>query len=314
MVQRDWIVAARRFHDVVEGIGHGWPKLTGIPVAMRSTSMLKSLLVLLNDARKAYQASDLARNWASSRDALCAGLSILDVETLCGNEPVPMAGMSAKEQRDQKLLDEARAQLEHVRDQFRSLCAQSHVASQLLDEEGRPADVIAREAQRCDLVLVDCPQERSVLGGLSSDQLIGVVKHCPRPLVVVPERPAEPTDVVIAYDGSLQAARAVQAFAQSGLASDRPVRVVGVAEHYVTVTRRVDRAVEFLSRHNIAATAVPMVSDEDPATVILNHVAAFPTGLLVMGTFGQGVLREVLLGSVTRRVLRYCPVPVFLYH
>lgn len=276
--------------------------------------MLKSLLVLLNDARSAYQAFDLARGWASSHEALCVGLSVLDIESLCGDEPVPMAGMSEKEQKNQKILEDARSRLEHVRDRFRSLCTQSNVTSQTLDEEGRPADVIAREAQRCDLVLVDCPRSHTVLGGLSSDQLVGVVKHCPRPLIVVPDHPTTQTDVVVAYDGSLQAARAVQAFAQSGLAADRQVRVVGAAEHYVTATRRVDRAVDFLKRHKIVAEAVPMVTEEDPAAVLLNHLALYPTGLLVMGTFGQNFLREVLFGSVTRRLLDHCSVPIFLYH
>ncbi len=276
--------------------------------------MLKSLLVLLNDARGAYQASDLARHWAGSHEALCIGLSVVDVDHLCGTEPVPMTGMSAKEQQDQKILEDARLRLGRARDRFRSLCTQANVASQLLDEEGRPADVIAREAQRCDLVLLDCPQSRPALGGLTTDQLVGIVKHCPRPLVVVPDRPTSETDVVIAYDGSLQAARTVQAFAQSGLAVDRQVRVVGAAEQYVTATRRVDRAVDFLKRHGVAAKAVPITSAEEPAAVLLDHLALYPTGLLVMGTFGQNFLREVLFGSVTRRLLEQCPVPIFLYH
>lgn len=276
--------------------------------------MLKSLLVLLNDARRAYQASDLARSWASSHEALLVGLSVLDVESLCGDEPVPMAGMSAKEQRDQAILEDARSKLAAVRDRFQSLDTQAHVPSKLLDEEGHPADVIAREAQRYDLVLVDQPQSPPALGTLSSDQLVAVVKHCPRPLIVVPSRPTAETDVVIAYDGSLQAARAVQAFAQSGLAKGRQVRVVGAAEHFVTATRRVDRAVDFLNRHGITAKAVPVTSEEDPAAVILDHLTLYPTGLLVMGTFGQNMVREVLFGSVTRRLIEHCPVPIFLYH
>lgn len=276
--------------------------------------MLTSLLVLLNDARSAYQASDLARHWAGTHEALCVGVTALDIEALCGEEPVPMDGMSAKEQQQQKLLEDARSRFARVRDRFQTLCTQSNVPSELLDEEGRPADVIAREAQRCDLVLVDRPPSRDVLGGLSSDQLIGIVKHCPRPLVVVPDRPSTAKDVVIAYDGSLPAARAVQAFAQSELATNRQVHVVGIAEHFVTATRRVDRAVAFLKRHKIAADAVPITSPDDPADVLRDHIANYPTGLLVMGTFGQSYLREMIFGSVTRRLLEHCPVPVFLSH
>ena len=33
-----------------------------------------------------------------------------------------------------------------------------------------------------------------------------------------------------------------------------------------------------------------------------------------MGAYGQPVLREFLIGSVTRTILKECPVPVFCYH
>lgn len=276
--------------------------------------MLKSLLVLLNDERRTHSASDLARSWAASHKALAVGLTVLDIESLCGDEPFLSSDMSAKELHDQALLDEARAKLGHVQERFQQSCAQRGIQAQALTEEGRPADVIAREAQRCDLVLVDHPRTPAALGSLNSDQLMAVVKHCPRPLVVVPDRASTATDVVIAYDGNLPAARAVQAFAQSGLAAGREIRVVSAAEEYVAATRRVDRAVDYLQRHDIPAKAVPIVSEEDPAAVILDHLSVYPTGLLVMGTFGQNIVREVLFGSVTRRLIRHCPVPVFLDH
>ena len=36
--------------------------------------------------------------------------------------------------------------------------------------------------------------------------------------------------------------------------------------------------------------------------------------LIVMGVYGQPVLREFFLGSVTPRLLAESPVPLFLYH
>ena len=37
-------------------------------------------------------------------------------------------------------------------------------------------------------------------------------------------------------------------------------------------------------------------------------------GLLVMGAYGQPSLREFIVGSVTRTILRESPVPVFLFY
>lgn len=276
--------------------------------------MLKSLLVLLNDAKRAYRAPDLALRWAASHSAQVVGLSALDTESLSGGEAVPLGAMSAKEHRDQVILEEARSRMASASDRFQTLCVQAGIAGKTLSEESRASDVIAREAQRHDLVLVDHPQPQEAFGCLSSDQLVAVVKHCPRPLVVVPDRPSISCDVVIAYDGSRQAARAVQAFVQSGLAAGCAVRVLGCADWYVTAAKRIDLAVEFLNLHGISAEAVPIASVEDPAVVILHHLKEKPAGLLVMGTFGQNMVREALFGSVTRRLLEHCPVPVFLYH
>ena len=44
------------------------------------------------------------------------------------------------------------------------------------------------------------------------------------------------------------------------------------------------------------------------------HARRLKAGLLVMGAYGQPVLREFFLGSVTRTILEESPVPLFLYH
>ena len=57
-----------------------------------------------------------------------------------------------------------------------------------------------------------------------------------------------------------------------------------------------------------------MDSGHPPAEVILETVRMVDAGLLVMGAYGQPVLREFFLGSATRTMLEKSPVPVFLYH
>jgi nucleotide-binding universal stress UspA family protein len=47
---------------------------------------------------------------------------------------------------------------------------------------------------------------------------------------------------------------------------------------------------------------------------ILGEAARISAGLLVMGALGQGAVRELLLGSVTRHVLQKLSLPVLLDH
>ena len=77
-------------------------------------------------------------------------------------------------------------------------------------------------------------------------------------MVVVPPTIGEEEAVVVAFDGSLQASRALQAFEASGFGKDRKVHVVSIAEEHKVAARHADRAVEFLASHEIKAEPRPL--------------------------------------------------------
>src|SRR2546430_15366409 len=113
---------------------------------------------------------------------------------------------------------------------FRSTleCTQAGVAFKLLEDEGLPANRIVLEAQRYDLILLG---RKTYFHFETVDEpdptLFQVLKHSPRPVVTVPSAPLrEEGAVLVAYDGSLQASRALQAFESLGIGAGRPVEVV----------------------------------------------------------------------------------------
>ena len=141
-----------------------------------------------------------------------------------------------------------------------------------------------------------------------------MLKDTPRPVVVVPDGPMPDGPVAIAYDGSLQAERVLAAFETTGLGGAGAVHVVSVDADPAEATRRAEHARQFLARHRVQAMAHPLASAAPPAVVILEEARRLGAGLLVMGAYGQPVLREFFLGSVTRSILAECPIPMFLYH
>jgi nucleotide-binding universal stress UspA family protein len=57
-----------------------------------------------------------------------------------------------------------------------------------------------------------------------------------------------------------------------------------------------------------------LTSSAPPAVVVLDQALGLGAGLLVMGAYGQPVLREFFLGSATRSLLAECSIPMFLFH
>lgn len=123
--------------------------------------------------------------------------------------------------------------------------------------------------------------------------------------------------VTIAWDASREAARAVN----DALPILQRAQAVGV----VTVNPSdkpfghgeepgADIALH-LARHGIKVEVQRVDSrDVDVANTILSHIADRSSDLLVMGAYGHSRLRELVLGGVTRTILRDMTVPVLIAH
>jgi nucleotide-binding universal stress UspA family protein len=70
-----------------------------------------------------------------------------------------------------------------------------------------------------------------------------------------------------------------------------------------------------LARHDVKVQieTIP-AADVDVTNAILSYVADNAGPLIVMGGYGHAKLREVILGSVTREMLKSMTVPVFISH
>jgi nucleotide-binding universal stress UspA family protein len=277
--------------------------------------MPRSILVGIDGSAHSWGAVEFGIQWAHRYKAVLVGLGVVDEPTICRPEPVPLGAAVFKKERDQALLAEARKKVDGFLATFAERCAGAGVSCTILKEIGLPAERILLEAQRYDLILLGQKtyfhfetQERA------DETLTLVVKHSPRPVVVAPELSVGGNAVLIAYDGSLQAARTLQGFEGAGLDGSQELHVVSVHPDAGEAGARADRAVDFLRFHGVAARRHALGTAEPPAQVLLEQISRLDAGLLVMGAYGQPTLKEFFFGSVTRRLLEQSPVPIFLYH
>jgi nucleotide-binding universal stress UspA family protein len=179
---------------------------------------------------------------------------------------------------------------------------------------GPPAPYVTRRAQAVDLVILGqrTPDHAAVLFAPED-----VVLACGRPVLVVPyagHRDRIGEVAVVAWNGSREATRAAQD-ALPLLAASASVTVLLVNPDEEAEIDAADQLVAHLARHGLNASKhvvrrdILAVSD-----TILAQAAALGADLLVMGAYGHSRLREMILGGVTRDVLRHMSVPVLMAH
>jgi nucleotide-binding universal stress UspA family protein len=284
--------------------------------------MLGSVLIGLDTAKHADTLVELGIRWAKPTGATLVGLGVVDEPGIRAIEPAfPVGGTPDVDpvihRGYEARMADVRRKVEQLLEQFAARCLEAGAKHEVVTAVGSPHEMIEGEAQAADLVLLSRGgQFRFTATGDEGDEtLTKVLKDAARPIVVVPATPAPAGAIVIAYDGSLQAARALAAFEATGLAGTGQVHVVCVVETSTyDATHHVERARRFLGRHGIEAKPHILEPSGPPARQILERVGTLGAGLLVMGAYGRPVLREFFLGSVTRTVLGECPVPMFLCH
>jgi nucleotide-binding universal stress UspA family protein len=277
--------------------------------------MLKSILIGLDGSPSGEVAVELGIRWAKEFNALIVGLGIVD-EVAILTPDAEYAGLGDYEsRRTEGLLDEARRSVKQRLEQLAERCTESDVSFNLLQDSGLPYEEILRESQRCDLVLFGHETHfRFGLADRPNETLWKVLKREPRPVVVAPSRLEDGASVVVAYNGSPQSDRALQAFQSSGLDLGEEVWVLSADDGHDEVAGQAERAVEFLRLHRINAMPHPIEPADSVSRSIVDEVRQRNSRLLVMGACGHSRIREFLLGSTTRAVLEESPVPVFMCH
>lgn len=127
-------------------------------------------------------------------------------------------------------------------------------------------------------------------------------------LVATADAFAPPRNMVIAFDGSASAQRAVEKAAVSPLLQGLPVLLAMVGIETTLARRQLEEARLALQAAGFRADTE--LRPGEPQAVLPGLVKAQGPALLVMGAFGHSRLRQMLLGSTTSTLLRLSEVPV----
>jgi nucleotide-binding universal stress UspA family protein len=183
----------------------------------------------------------------------------------------------------------------------------------VFDEELRPAQhVITALAPMQDAILLARPTED--VGKTYQEAVRRAIFESSRPVIVAPGSLDDLRlgHAFVMWNGTPQAARAIQAFAQLANKFER-VTVAGFGEPDFGP---VD---SFLRRHGASPTTKVLSGEEMSARqrgrVVIGEACGGGADMLVMGAFGDGRLDRLLgLGGSTEKVVTSCPVALLLAH
>jgi nucleotide-binding universal stress UspA family protein len=175
-------------------------------------------------------------------------------------------------------------------------------------------------ARYADLVIVGQHHPQTGRSSFATLSVADLALVAGRPVLVVPHAGRFATigeRVIVAWNGSREATRAVHD-ALPLLRAAKSVSVFSIAaqagESPESRWPGADIAAH-LSRHGVPVTTRHTIADPvSVADALLNSASDDGADLIVMGAYGRSQLRELVLGGVTRDVLRMMTVPVLLSH
>ena len=279
--------------------------------------MIKDILVCLEGSSSSESATHMAIDVARTCAAGLAGLAIVDEPDIRAGAAMGIGGSTFKHDRDEALVADAHKHATDWIALFERRCREAGVTAQGLEVVGRPADSILEEMDGRDLTIIGRDANFRFETEREDLQTRDAILHratCPVLLVPDMTEPKVGSVVLIAYDGSGAAKRALNSFATSGLAQGRDIHVATVDDRGDRAWEMANRAVQMLAAMNIPSTlhnVVSVMSNVDSLFALAEELHA---GLMVMGAFAHSRLRHLFSGSATRGLVERTPIPLYLQH
>ena len=296
-------------------------------------TMLRDMVVVLEESPRSEIRLDIAIALAKRHSAHLTGISAL--ELLMPTRPlVRLRGTSDGDTQPASQLrpwgaanpadypeadTQAAEKAERIEAAFRERLRLSGVRGDWQVASGSVSENVIWHARHADLV---------ILGQVDPDhsppkgwQLVeDVLTTSGRPMLVIPyigRLETFGTKILIGWINSREAARAVndaipllaKAELVTILAANTTARKAAVDDATSADIAR------HLARHGISAQTARTVTDSNSTSdALLSYAADIGADLLVVGGHGHSRLRELVLGGVTRNLLRHMTLPVLMSH
>jgi nucleotide-binding universal stress UspA family protein len=274
--------------------------------------MIRSILLAVDASENAKVARTYANFLAYKLDAVLDAVYVMDARLIntpywtdYGAVSLPVARFS--EEMQQILESQGHVVLKEVTQSAEE--AGIKVRTEL--RKGIPALEILEAAKDCDLIVMGRHGESSKLERARGLGAVAerVVRSSSQPVFIAPDAFQEIKRVLICFDGSDRAREAMSYAVELSRRLALSVHAISVSDDAALAKRRLEVVSNYCEAHEVTPTTQALSGD--PADAILE--TAQEGDLIAMGAFGEGRIRQWLLGSTTEGVLRAAEQPLLLH-
>ena len=283
--------------------------------------MIQRLLVALDPDADTPVAARYAAEIAQRNDGAVTGVALVNEtalrkDTAGGGIGSMHYAEKMREDLSERLLGKARELLAAFGKQMDAAGvphAHDHV------DAGDPAAQIVENAKYHDLLVVGRTSHYYYASPETRTHVLAqIVEAAAAPTLVVDEQYRAVEKVMVAFDGGVQAARTLKAFAQMQPFGPVPVELVHVRNDGDDAKRAsqviLNRACRLLTAHGFSDVTETSLVDSDKKARLLTYADASGADLIVAGAFSKTGLKKLVFGSAVEALLRDAKVPLFLYH
>jgi nucleotide-binding universal stress UspA family protein len=172
-------------------------------------------------------------------------------------------------------------------------------------------ETVAEQEADASMILVGKRGEAADFAKLHLGSNVERIVRASHKPVMVASRAFKPIErLLIAYDGSPSAMRAVDHIARNSLYTGLTMTLVTVGAETPATRKALEDAAAMLKAAGIAAEI--RFTSGQPDAALGQMVEADGFNMLVMGAYGHSRIRSLIIGSTTTAMVRSCRVPVVM--
>ena len=280
--------------------------------------MIKQIIVTTDGSENSLTAADYAVSIARLFNAGIRGLFVKDIKILTGplihDIGTSIGGMVPYGTFNETIREMLEAQADAALNQVEGKCVNSGVPFSREVREGVVSREIIKSAEKDDLIAMGKmgihAEWRDVFLGTTVEF---VVRQTHKPVLITPSEFKPFSKMLIAYDGSPFAEKALQSAAEIAQPLKLLVTVVCVSDKEDEAIKTLSKAKTFLEGYKLTVETIAK-GGHDHAGAIINICNDEDGGFdfLVMGAYGHSRIQEMILGSTTVRVMRSTNCPILL--